>query len=70
MCYRLFSQMVSFVKETQEEQPIPEVDLVPAIWSALMATVDWGTRPDQIEALALREVAVRTAIPLARSVAE
>jgi hypothetical protein len=48
--------MVSFLKEQQSEQPIPENDLVVCIWHGLMATVDWSTRPDQIEALALREV--------------
>lgn len=58
--------MVSFLKDQQAEQPIPENDLVTCIWHGLMATVDWSTRPDQIEGLALREVTVRGLSPIRR----
>ncbi|KAF8629652.1 hypothetical protein AX17_005591 [Amanita inopinata Kibby_2008] len=44
------------IKSHQEESPIPETELVQCIWQGLMASVDWGARPDQIEGLALREV--------------
>ena len=53
------TQMIAFLKDQQAEQPIPESDLVACIWHGVMATVDWSTRPDQIEGLALREVTVR-----------
>ena len=58
--------MISFLKDQQAEQPIPESDLVACIWHGVMATVDWSTRPDQIEGLALREVTVRVISPLCR----
>lgn len=49
-------QMLSFIKDVQSETPIPEAELVGYIWTALMGSIDWGTRPDQVEALALKEV--------------
>lgn len=54
--------MVSFLKEQQAENPVPESDLIACIWQGLMSTVDWGTRPDQIEGLALREVGKYAAV--------
>jgi len=49
-------QIIASIKSRQEEQPLPEIELVQCIWQAFMASVDWGARPDQIENLALREV--------------
>ncbi|KII92406.1 hypothetical protein PLICRDRAFT_37184 [Plicaturopsis crispa FD-325 SS-3] len=49
-------QIIAAIKSRQEEQPLPENELVQCIWAGLMASVDWSSRPDQIEALALREV--------------
>jgi len=49
-------QIIASVKSRQEDQPLPEAELVQCIWQGLMASVDWSTRPDQIENLALREV--------------
>jgi len=51
--------MVNFLKDVQAETPVPEADLVVYIWTALMGTVDWGTRPDQIEGFALKFVLLR-----------
>ncbi|CCA73080.1 hypothetical protein PIIN_07034 [Serendipita indica DSM 11827] len=48
--------LISFLKDTQAETPVPEADLVGYIWTALIGNVDWGTRPDQVDALAIREV--------------
>jgi len=48
--------IIAFIKSEQEERPLPENELVHCIWQGLMASVDWSARPDQIEALALREV--------------
>ncbi|KAI5826607.1 ARM repeat-containing protein [Schizophyllum commune Tattone D] len=49
--------IVAAVKAKQEETPIPEADLVQCLWHGLMSSVDWSARADQIESLALREVA-------------
>ncbi|KIY46214.1 ARM repeat-containing protein [Fistulina hepatica ATCC 64428] len=50
-------QITAAIKSRQEEMPVPEPDLVPSIWQGLMSSVDWSARPDQIESLAIREVA-------------
>ncbi|KAF4621201.1 hypothetical protein D9613_000679 [Agrocybe pediades] len=49
-------QVVAAIKARQEESPIPDTELVQCIWQGLLGSVDWSTRPDQIEGLALREV--------------
>jgi len=49
-------QIIASIKSRQEEQPLPEAELVQCIWQGLIASVDWSARPDQIESLALREV--------------
>ncbi|EJD37527.1 ARM repeat-containing protein [Auricularia subglabra TFB-10046 SS5] len=52
--------IIETVKAWQTEHPgaLADTDaLISSIWQAMMASVDWsGARPDQIEALALREV--------------
>ncbi|KAG8897944.1 hypothetical protein FRB99_007778 [Tulasnella sp. 403] len=49
--------IVEYVKNSQSENPLPESELVPAMWQALMSTVDWSVaRPDQIDSMALKEV--------------
>ena len=50
--------VISAIKTILEETPLPESELIQCIWQGLMASVDWSTRPDQIEGLALREVTV------------
>jgi hypothetical protein len=50
--------IVSAIKNRQDENPIPEADLIQCIWQGCMSNVDWSARPDQIEGLALREVGV------------
>ena len=52
------AQIIAAINTRQEEQPLPEPDLVQCLWQGLMASVDWSARPDQIEGLALREVGV------------
>lgn len=54
----LARQIIAFIKGKQEEQPLPDGELVQCIWQGLMASVDWSARPDQIEGLALRSVGV------------
>lgn len=50
--------IVAAVRSRQDENPIPEAELIQCIWQGCMSNVDWGARPDQIEGLALREVGV------------
>lgn len=52
--------MISFLKDAQSENSVPEVELVGYIWTGLMTSIDWGTRPDQVEGLALRYVRLWT----------
>ncbi|KAH9946977.1 eukaryotic translation initiation factor 5C [Amylocystis lapponica] len=50
------AEIVSTIKNRQEEQPLPETELVQCIWQGLIASVEWSARQDQNEALALREI--------------
>ncbi|KAI0066091.1 ARM repeat-containing protein [Artomyces pyxidatus] len=50
------SDIVTAVKATIDERPLPEAELIASLWQGLMAGVDWSARADQIENLALREV--------------
>jgi len=52
-------QIASAIKARQAESSLPESELVQCLWQGLMSSVDWSSRPDQIEGLALREVTVR-----------
>lgn len=47
------------MKNTIEEKPLPESEVIACLWQGLMSAVDWSARADQIEGLALREVTVR-----------
>ncbi|KAF9452387.1 ARM repeat-containing protein [Macrolepiota fuliginosa MF-IS2] len=48
--------IVAAIKTRQNENPIPEAELIQCTWQGCMSNVDWSARPDQIEGLALREV--------------
>ncbi|KAI0930217.1 hypothetical protein AcW1_008959 [Taiwanofungus camphoratus] len=50
------AEIVAAIKSKQEEQPLPETELIQCIWQGLIASVDWSARQDQNEALALREI--------------
>lgn len=52
------SDIVAAIKARQDEQPLPEAELVSCIWQGLISSVDWSARQDQNEALALREINV------------
>ena len=56
-------QMVSAIQTKQEEQPLPESELVQCIWTGLISSVEWSARPDQHEGLIIKEVAVRKSPP-------
>ncbi|KAF5317156.1 hypothetical protein D9611_003902 [Ephemerocybe angulata] len=48
--------VIAAIKTILEETPLPDNEVIQCIWQGLMSSVDWSTRPDQIEGLALREV--------------
>ncbi|PIL36250.1 hypothetical protein GSI_01912 [Ganoderma sinense ZZ0214-1] len=50
------ADIVTAIKARQEEQPLPEAELVSCIWQGLISSIDWSARQDQNEALALREI--------------
>ncbi|KAI0661364.1 eukaryotic translation initiation factor 5C [Cubamyces menziesii] len=50
------ADIVNTIKEMQEEQPLPDTELVSCIWQGLISSVEWSARQDQNEALALREI--------------
>jgi len=50
--------MTEYVKSQQNETKISEVDILQAIWAAIMADVDWTVKPEQLEALALKNIKV------------
>jgi hypothetical protein len=52
------SDVVAAIKSRQEEQPLPDSELIQCIWQALISTVEWSARQDQNEALAIREITV------------
>src|ERR1700753_2018817 len=52
------NQIVAYIKQTQTEATLPEVDLVQCLWQGCISSVDWSARPDQVEGLAVREVEV------------
>lgn len=53
------ADIVAAIKTRQEEQPLPESELVSCIWQGLVTSIEWSARQDQNEALALREITVR-----------
>ncbi|KAI0674850.1 eukaryotic translation initiation factor 5C [Trametes maxima] len=50
------TDIVAAIKTRQEEQPLPDTELVSCIWQGLISSVEWSARQDQNEALALREI--------------
>lgn len=55
--------VIAAIKTILEETPLPDSEVIQCIWQGLMSSVDWSTRPDQIEGLALREVTVSFNLP-------
>ncbi|EIW63552.1 eukaryotic translation initiation factor 5C [Trametes versicolor FP-101664 SS1] len=50
------ADIVTAIRTRQEEQPLPETELVSCIWQGLISSIEWSARQDQNEALALREI--------------
>lgn len=52
------ADIVTAIKTKQEEQPLPDTELIQCIWNALISSVEWSARQDQNDALAIREITV------------
>lgn len=52
-------EIVAYLKGQIIITGLPDADFAPLVWEGLMKGADWSTRPDQIEAYALKEVNVR-----------
>lgn len=47
------------IKQMQTETPLPNIELVQALWQGFVSSVDWNAaRPDQIEGLAVKELTI------------
>ncbi|WVR06410.1 hypothetical protein IAU60_003441 [Kwoniella sp. DSM 27419] len=55
-------QIIEALKAQQAEKPVAEADLTEWIWAALMRTVDWSARGDQIEAFVVQHVNTHASI--------
>ncbi|PWN47614.1 ARM repeat-containing protein [Violaceomyces palustris] len=50
------SETIDYLKAQMKEASMQPEDFVSLVWEGLMKAVDWGSRSDQIEGLALKEV--------------
>ncbi|KAF7793853.1 hypothetical protein EIP86_004974 [Pleurotus ostreatoroseus] len=50
------ADIVAAIRSKQQEQPLPDPELISCIWQGLISSVEWSARQDQNEALAIREV--------------
>ncbi|CAG8460319.1 12939_t:CDS:2 [Ambispora leptoticha] len=49
-------EVVTYLKQQQKEGGWQETDFCQIVWESVIQAVDWGTRPEQIETQALRQV--------------
>ncbi|TDL22566.1 ARM repeat-containing protein [Rickenella mellea] len=49
-------EIIDYLKTSQEEQPIPDVDFIACVWTGLMSAIDWNARAEQNEGMILREI--------------
>ncbi|KAG9291622.1 hypothetical protein G9A89_022041 [Geosiphon pyriformis] len=50
------SEVISYLKQQQKEGGWQESDFSQIVWEALIQAIDWGSRPEQIETQALRQI--------------
>ncbi|RHZ75028.1 hypothetical protein Glove_218g4 [Diversispora epigaea] len=50
------AEIINYLKHQMKEGSWQESDFVKIIWDSVMQAVDWGSRPEQIETQALRQV--------------
>ncbi|EKM54281.1 uncharacterized protein PHACADRAFT_258024 [Phanerochaete carnosa HHB-10118-sp] len=51
-----YGDIVTAIKTRQEEQPLPDAELIQCLWQGLISSIEWSARQDQNEALAIREI--------------
>lgn len=56
--------VIDFLKEQREKSGIALEEFAPIVWEALMNSIEWSQRQDQIEAQALKEVKVNKIMQL------
>jgi hypothetical protein len=50
--------MLEYLKTKQAETKVSELDMINAIWLAIMDSIDWNAKPDQLDALVIKHVNV------------
>lgn len=50
------AEIIAAIKTQQGDNPLPETELIQCIWQGLVNSIEWSARPDQNEALAIREI--------------
>lgn len=50
------ADIVNYLKEQLKVMQMPEAEFVGLVWEGIMKSVDWSSRPDQLEAQALKTV--------------
>jgi hypothetical protein len=53
-----FPQMLEYLKTKQAETKVSELDMINAIWLAIMDSIDWNAKPDQLDAIVVKHVNV------------
>lgn len=56
--------VIDFLKEQREKSGIALEEFAPIVWEALMNSIEWSQRQDQIESQALKEVKVNKIMQL------
>ncbi|KAG0255339.1 hypothetical protein DFQ27_006301 [Actinomortierella ambigua] len=50
------AECLAYLKTQVKESGLPEPELISLVWIGVMASVDWGTRADQIDNMILKQV--------------
>ncbi|KAF9903854.1 hypothetical protein BX616_001509 [Lobosporangium transversale] len=50
------AECMTFLKAQSKESGLSEPEFIPLIWTGIMASVDWGTRMDQIDGQIVKQV--------------
>jgi hypothetical protein len=50
--------MLEYLKTRQAETKVGELDMINAIWLAIMDSVDWNAKPELLDSLVVKHVNV------------
>lgn len=53
--------MLEYLKTRQAETKVGELDMINAIWLAIMDSVDWNSKPELLDSLVVKHVNVSIA---------